>query len=218
MASAWKLSLIDESLRSEHSRLKPDDICYFFGEYLPRQGYGSSPVNQLILNLKKPISSKGKADYKYKAQAITEMAKRLSTLFANINNSAVIDKLTFVPVPPSKAKTDPDYDDRLLQVLQQVIPPLDIRELIVRRTSTKAHHEFKEGESRPSTQGLKETLEIASPSGSVPRQRIMLFDDIITNGTHFRACKDLILEAYPECSVEGMFIGRAKRPSLVAPL
>jgi predicted amidophosphoribosyltransferase len=214
MASAWKLSKIDESLRSEHSHLKPDDVCYFFGEYLPRQGYGGSQVNQLIFNLKKAVANKGQTDYRYKAQAITEMARRLSAVFSNPNNSAVVASLTFVPIPPSKSRSDPGYDDRLLQVLQQVVPALDIQELVVRRISTKAHHDFKDGESRPTIEDLKQSLELATSKDTPPRQRIMLFDDIITNGTHFRACKELILDAFSDRRVDGMFIGRAKRPSV----
>ena len=40
-----------------------------------------------------------------------------------------LNKLTFVPVPPSKAKEDPLYDDRLTQMLNLIRPDpkLDVR-------------------------------------------------------------------------------------------
>lgn len=87
--------------------------------------------------------------------------------------------------------------------------------MFVRRTSTKAHHDHKNGESRPTIEVLKQSMELARSKDTPPRQQIMLFDDIITNGTHFRACKELILHAFPDRRVDGMFIGRAKRPSVL---
>ena len=51
--------------------------------------------------------------------------------------------LTFVPVPPSKAKGDPLYGDRLLQMLTALWPDraTDIGELVVQAASTEAVHD-----------------------------------------------------------------------------
>lgn len=43
---------------------------------------------------------------------------------------------------------------------------------------------------------------------------LILFDDLITNGTHFRACKKLLNERLPDRAVVGLFIGRVKRPDV----
>ena len=46
------------------------------------------------------------------------------------------------------------------------------------------------------------------------KETIILFDDLLTNGTHFKACKRLIQERLPDHAVIDLFIGRAKRPDV----
>jgi hypothetical protein len=46
-----KILKIDEVIRNEHTYLQADDLCYYFGDYYPRQGYGHNPMNQLIWNV-----------------------------------------------------------------------------------------------------------------------------------------------------------------------
>jgi hypothetical protein len=51
-----------------------------------------------------------------------------------------LNTATLVPMPPSKAKTDPLYDDRMVRMLRAIrtTPALDIRELLLQATSTQA--------------------------------------------------------------------------------
>lgn len=37
---------------------------------------------------------------------------------------------------------------------------------------------------------------------------IVLFDDVLTTGAHFRAYKDIILSHYPFCNVIGIFLAK----------
>jgi hypothetical protein len=53
----------------------------------------------------------GAPGYNYKVQAIGAAARDLGTAIGSR-----LDGATLVPVPPSKAKTDPGYDDRMLQI------------------------------------------------------------------------------------------------------
>ena len=71
------------------------------------------------------------SDWHYKRSAIRTAAEE----FRLALHPEALDSLTFVPIPPSKAKADPLYDDRLIRMLNAIRPepPLDIRELIVRR-------------------------------------------------------------------------------------
>lgn len=133
-----RLTKIDDLTRADHSYLTTADACYFLGEYTARKGYAFSPTNRLIFNLKKGMERRDRPEWRYKAVAMQTVADALR---AALNDKAR-QTLTFVPVPPSKAKADPLYDDRLAQVLQAIWPGqgTDIREMVEQPTSTDAVH------------------------------------------------------------------------------
>ncbi|MDM0030487.1 hypothetical protein [Variovorax saccharolyticus] len=210
----FRLIQIDDALRGEHFYLSAEDQCYCLGEYQPRAGYSAGPVNSMISNFKKSVAKRGLPEYRHKQNDIN----RAGQLVRNVLSKEAPGSCTFVPVPPSKAKDDPLYDDRLLQVLTAGQPPLDVRELLVMRASTRAHHEYAEGAKRPTPDELYALLRVDESSLNTPiKQTIILFDDLLTTGTHFKACKRLISERLPGCNVVGMFIGRRKLPPQIAP-
>jgi hypothetical protein len=133
-----RLTKVDDLTRPDHFFLTPDDACYFLGEYTARKGYAFSATNQLILNFKKTLDKRGTAQWRYKDRAIGETA----TAFRTALTGGLLDRITLVPIPPSKAKGDPLYDDRLVRMLDAIRPQprLDIRELILQRVSTAAVH------------------------------------------------------------------------------
>jgi hypothetical protein len=59
-----------------------------------------------------------------------------------------------VPIPPSKAKGDALYDDRLVRMVRgiRVQPQLDVRELVLQRASTVAVHDQ---ENRPTPEQIQ---------------------------------------------------------------
>jgi hypothetical protein len=142
------LQKIDDSLLQEHICLSSDDKCYFFGEYTGRQGYSHSEMNQLIFNFKKPMEKKGKADWHYKEKEIVKIAE----LLLSIKAWPKLREYTWVPMPPSRVKVDPVYDDRLLRVLLKIKETeknLDVRELLIAKFSRDLAHDPK------SQKGLK---------------------------------------------------------------
>lgn len=66
----FRLIAIDDALRTEHFYLEPGDECFCLGEYIPRQGYTAGPINDMISNFKKPVTSRGLQEYRYKEGAI----------------------------------------------------------------------------------------------------------------------------------------------------
>ena len=130
MADSPRLREIDDQSRPDHFNLAADDKCLYLFEYTSGKNYAFSTTNGLISNLKKKRGARG---YQYKARAIGEAARA----FAAAINPQWLDGATLVPVPPSKAKTDPGYDDRMYQVCRQIrpAPPLNVRELVVQRNS-----------------------------------------------------------------------------------
>lgn len=134
-----RLTKIDDLTRPDHFYLTAQDDCYFLGEYTARKGYAFSATNQLILNFKKGMEKRGTAQWKYKERAIEEAA---GAFRAALNNDW-LNVATLVPIPPSKARTDPLYDDRMLRMTEAIRPQPrpDIRELVAQRASMAAAHE-----------------------------------------------------------------------------
>ncbi|MBX3710216.1 MAG: hypothetical protein KIT56_08715 [Gammaproteobacteria bacterium] len=110
------------------------------------------------------------AKVQYKEQAILKIAYWLiSTTSWNKLKSA-----TWVPIPPSKAKSDPLYDDRLYRVLLKMKEhegSLDIRELLLAQSSREAAH--NPGAVRPKVQDhlanfvIDESLKVPKPQGII---------------------------------------------------
>ena len=100
-----QLTKIDDLTRPDHFYLTPEDACYFLGEYTARKGYAFSPTNQLVLNFKKSLDKRGTPQWKYKDRAIREAAAAMRGSLTG----DLLDQITLVPIPPSKAKTDPLY-------------------------------------------------------------------------------------------------------------
>ena len=178
---------------------------------LPKKGYSYGKFNQLIFNLKKPASRKNEADYKYKEKAIREVSVLLSSALKEKRTR----KAVFVPVPTSKEKTDQEYDDRLLQVLNGVGPKLNIKEVIRRKRLTRPLHSLGPGGIRPACDKMKKDLCIDQEfaSDQIPPCKIfVLFDDVRTTGAHFRVCHDLLREHFPDNRIIGLVVALSKWP------
>lgn len=179
----FRLTQIDELIREQHHYLDEQDECYFFGEYTARQGYGYSDTNRLIYNLKKGNDRQGLAEYRYKEAAIQEVARYITATIGNISD------FTFVPVPPSKCRTDASYDDRMSAILraaQALNPDLDYRELVLQHHSTVASHTAGEGERRPTPDEIMANYSFDSSQLIGIRRNIVIFDDVLTAGSHFK--------------------------------
>lgn len=198
-----RLTKIDDLTRPDHSYLTAADPCYFLGEYTARKGYAFSSTNHLIFNLKKSMDRRGRSEWPYKAQAIQRVAEALRSAL----NDKARQTLTFVPVPPSKAKTDPLYDDRLLQVLRSVWPghATDVRELIVQPASSDAVHD-RQDRPRPPELEARYTLDRGLPNPKP--QLIAVVDDLVTTGAHFVAVSNMLRQDFPYIPIIGIFVAR----------
>ena len=94
----------------DHYYLLPDDDWLFLGEYTARAGYSFSVTNDLILNFKKSFEKEGLPEWPYKERAIQQAPQCFHAALL-----AELDTLTFVPIPPSKAKDNPLYDARMIR-------------------------------------------------------------------------------------------------------
>ena len=119
-----RLTKVDDLVRADHSYLRESDHCFFIGEYTARAGFLFSATNNLILNFKKEMGRRGLPEWPYKRKAILEAAVAVRTATEYLGWDT-LRRLTFVPIPPSKVKGDHLYDDRLMQMLNEMYPSQD---------------------------------------------------------------------------------------------
>ena len=195
-------------MRSQHHALSESDACWFYGDYISGEGYQAGRMNQLILNFKKKPTDSNKAGYEYKAKAISEIQSWFEKLIPK-SQSGPINDVIFVPIPGSKAKADPDHDDRMLRILQCLSPRFVVLDLIETVSSRQANHSVTTG--RLNTDELFATLRIVPQMPSFempPNADIVLVDDVLTTGASFSACKRKLVERWPHVRVVGIFIAR----------
>lgn len=197
-----RLTEIDELTRQDHSWLTADDRCYFLGEYTARQGYAYSPTNDLILNLKKPPERQGRPEWRYKELAIQRAAAAFRRALG-----ADPPAMTFVPVPPSKARDDPRYDDRVTRMLRAIWPgrTADIRDLVIQPESAAAAHESP---TRPTPSQIEAAYRIDEALIAPEPAFIAVVDDVLTTGAHFRAASAVLAARFPAARLVGLFIAR----------
>ena len=202
-----RLSLIDETNRHDHCRLNEADKCYYLFEYTSRKGYSFSRTNNLISNLKKKPSQSHRPGYHYKQQAVGECAAALrSTL-----NPGWLEDATLVPIPCSKAHDHPDYDERVERICRGIGEDVDVRSLVIQTASTVASHEAEDGH-RITVEELLDIYEIDEDLTDPAPQVIGIVDDVLTNGTHFRAMSIKLRERFPGVPIVGLFVARRVFP------
>ncbi len=203
---------IDETTRDEHFSLESSDRCFYIWEYAARRRYDFSPTNQLIANLKiKPsqIAASPARGY-HKERAIEHSADALRSL---IQRTWVERFGTFVPMPPSKVDGDADHDDRIGTLLRRAFGAFtaaDIRPLLEQTTTTPADHESTE---RLSYSALLSVMRVDEAYTHAPRPNIVVVDDVLNSGKHFRVAQHLLSQRFPDTPVIGVFIARCVRSS-----
>ena len=198
-----RFTKIDNLTRPDHYYLTEDDACYFIGEYTAHQGFSYSTTNDLVQNFKKPMDRRGLPEWRYKEQAIRQVADAFRTAL----DPDALNRLTLVPVPPSKAKDDPLYDKRVAKMLMaiQPDPALDIRELIIQTESTEPVHGQHQ---RPGPDEIADIYEIDEALTIPVPKFIAIVDDVLTTGAHFRAMHSVLSIRFQGAHIVGLFIAR----------
>lgn len=199
----YRLIKIDELTIEKHYHLSADDNCYYLMEYKKDDGFDNQE-KQLILNFKKKLSTRNTNQWQYKGIAIA----KLTALFKNsIVPQVGLDHVTLVPIPPSKCRTDAEYDDRMYQLLRKSFPTnADLRELLYNIENIRSAHDNPQ--NRPTPQELQANMAINPELANEIRETVILFDDVLTSGGHFLACKNIIRSAFPNVNIIGIFISR----------
>lgn len=183
-----------------------DDVCYYARDYIARGSYKDSEANQLITNFKKHPKYRGTASWRYKEQAIERFAQELA--------AAVVKGISVAAIPPSKHPSDPEYDSRLSDCLKRLIqlrPDLVLETPFTCRDSTLPSHH---GGSRRISEIIANFNWHGLSSGC---RTLILIDDVLTTGAHFKACKEVLSREAPDVRVAGLFWARTVWPADVLP-
>lgn len=209
------LFIVDEAVRDEYRYIEDGDSCFYIWERMSqlwkpgseRPDYTQYPVNGLISNLQilPSLRSTQPRRYYWKERAIAYAASALAALIPEVWREGA----TFVPIPPSKPTNDPEYDDRLLVVLKAVRPKLrDIRPLIVLDEDCG----FDSRQKGLSPAEREEHYSIDEDYVAPEPDVVILFDDVLTTGSHYKAIESVVRDRFPQLTVLGLFLARAVRP------
>ncbi|CDH01596.1 hypothetical protein [Xenorhabdus bovienii] len=201
----YRLTQIDELTRNRHHHLTSDDVCLYYGEYTAGGGYAHSETNQLIWNLKKSVQATAR-ELHYKQIAISQVAKIVSEM-------DIIKTVTFVPVPPSKCETHSEHDNRMIAILEKsklINPDLDYRKLITQKDNMTASHGTQD-KPRPSPDEIAANYIFDSSLIDGIRPLVVVFDDVLTAGSHYKAMKTVIKQHLPDIQIIGLFVARTVR-------
>lgn len=192
--------LVDPDL-SNRKFLKSDDVIFYFVDYTVGSSYADNEVTSFVHNFKREPSkcAENPAIQQYKEQAVGQAADALRKLGGHSK--------TFVPIPPSKARSDENYDDRVLRMLRNVGKGWDVRELIVQAQSREALH-FSRQTRDPDTLKAYWRVDESKTNPSLA-EWIILVDDLVTSGCHFRAATDILKVRFPNQLIAGLFLARA---------
>lgn len=194
-----------------HRELDGEDICLFLHTRETHQ-YGEidqwSYAYQTIENFKiSPVALQNNpARRRYKEQAVQTITNDLTMLFRDANPRA---RFLLVPAVTSKSRTDPNYDDRLIKVCSTVasrFPNVDSYELLsISRTIASAHP----GAGTRNVNALFSNIVVDTSIAIRDYASVLIFDDVISSGAHFKACKLAIQRAYGnDVLIEGVFWAR----------
>lgn len=199
-----RFTQIDETNCEDHPHFEGGDKWFFLWEKTSDRDYSFSDTNSLISNLKKPVNSSS-GQLHYKSQAIMRCARSMREAI----NDKWLEIGTLVPVPPSKALTDPLYDNRMERVCDLIWPGVaDVRNLVVQNTSMQASHERGQGQQRITKDELIVAYSIDETLAEPAPKSIAVVDDMLTAGTHYRAMHHVLSQRFPNARIVGMFVAR----------
>lgn len=186
-----------------HSFLDPDDCVLYYMDRV-HGGFDKSAANQKIVNIKMGVNQSSSRLY-FRNKAINEYARNMVDLICGFPE---FQEAALVPIPPSEARDDPEYDDKMERVCSAAAQlarkrglGLSVSNLL---SQIESHEPFHENDKMRNPDTIYRNLVLDKtliPSGICT---FILVDDVFTSGSHFVACKRKILNAIPDASIAGI--------------
>jgi hypothetical protein len=156
--------------------------------------------NAAVQNLKKKPTEKGKKDYRFKVKEIESFANKIIEIPVKDK-----EKTVFCSMPTSKPRSNIEFDSRLDDIVKAIGK---------RGFRTENNFDTKE-KSEPSHQigGTRDPEQIKANTKFTRFREpepstIILVDDVVTSGAHYKACSELIKDNYPKARVVGLFLAK----------
>ena len=195
---------IDELTRRDHYYLGEPDLCYFFLEYSARHGRSFGATNELVSDLLRPENQVNFGPDVKKQRAI----RRVAQLFKGAFSAEQLAAATFVPLPQSRPRNHPEYDDRMQRVLRSLAEAMDIRNLL-EFSASRETGDTAAGRAGP--EAWYTNMRVATSLCEPKPGTIFLVGDILTTGANFVAAKRRLKESLPQVPVYGLFAVRRIR-------
>lgn len=205
------LRWLEPAAYADHLLLEHSDRCGFLAEYRPGRDAAACALSHLMWHFKcRP--SVALADPRLaclKQRALEQLALWLR----RATPREWVESWTWVPIPPSRRLGDPDFDDRLTQTLAHAFAgyALDQRRLLQQTVTTAADHRSHRRLSEDALYRLLQ-LDLEALKHAPLREGMVLFDDVLTSGKHFRCCVRRVREHLPDIPVRGVFLMRRLPP------
>lgn len=201
---------ITNKLIDEHYYLDRDDDVYYMEQYYPGKGY-VGVGNSLILNLKKSPAEKDSEAWRFKQKAINDVASRLSKLMNSVEMAQ--GTVHWIPVPPSKVRSHQLFDDRIYDIVKLAVDLTHNKRHVVADVFSQKSN--RNAFSSSSSSSRRDVYDLASnysmnniENYNSESDFIVIFDDMLTTGCHFKAIKNIILSNYSEAKISGVFVAR----------
>lgn len=180
-----------------HMHLNADDRCYYIWDYAAAGTANEAPLlratQQLVWDLKLCPSVNERLPGRPKDRALQHVSRALSALLPEEFRHA-----TFVPMPPSE--TSEDRDDRLIRILAHVAKDV--------RIALECRHSTQPLQKDLSVSERIENLIVNTERLAPPPQMIVIVDDVISSGSHFRAAAQRLRDICPGVPIVGLFFAR----------
>ena len=166
-------------LLGEHSYLDATDECYFTDVYQCHHGTG---IKSMVLALKHG-----------REPLVSSIAAQLAALLP----LAWAIAYTFVPMPSSGSASG-------VRAMVKQLPVSDCRDLLMQHGETPASH----AGWRTTPRQRQDLLAINELVADPRPERVVVVDDVLTTGAHFRAAKQVIRDRWRNIRVIGLFLAR----------
>jgi len=175
----------------------------YYKDYI-REGYAASPTNQTIFNFKKKAGGATISDKEsyYREQAIQEIS---NAFIERISQSSYKDPIALITIPVSS------NDDRLIALagnIQKSCHNIVYLKDAITSSSTTAYS--KSPESKRNVTEMQKYQSTLTLNVTLQQNLVLLVDDVITTGLHYRACAELIKHSGYPGYLYGLFYGKTK--------
>jgi hypothetical protein len=155
-------------------------------------GYDKSDANQRIANFQKHIEHRNHREvWSYRNSEIESFSVNVA---AFLKGNFPPDRTAIVPMFVSSPRSSDTHNDRMIRLAEGVadrLPGLAVRDVFDAKMKLVP---AKSGGVR-FPNDLRPNVDFEGFGGDVP-DLVILLDDVLTSGSHFRVCSDLIMSAY----------------------